>query len=170
MDRGNIEPSEAERETLKDKAALFGELQDRVHSVIQEDAARDDKLETVCRLLKDRVPYYDWVGFYLADQAGGHLDLGPFAGKPTDHVKIPFGRGVCGRAAAQRKSLIVQDVSRENNYLSCGVDVRSEIVVPMLKDGDLIGEIDIDSRSLSPFSREDRVFLEAVCERVSGLF
>lgn len=131
---------------------------------------RDEKLRKVCELLARNVDYYDWVGFYLVDEAkGNELVLGPFVGEPTEHVRIPFGRGVCGRAAVELKTIIVQDVTRETNYLACSPLVKSEIVVPIFKQGKFVGELDIDSHELAPFTDEDRKFLEKVASLVAGI-
>lgn len=118
----------------------------------------------------DNVSHYDWVGFYLVDKTReNELVLGPFEGEPTEHVRIPFGRGVCGQVVELGKTFIVQDVSKETSYLSCSPKVKSEIVVPIFKNGEIVGELDVDSHALSPFTGEDRVFLEKICEIVSKL-
>ena len=100
-------------------------------------------------MLKGKVEHYDWVGFYLVDETAAHqLVLGPFVGDLTDHVEIAFGQGVCGQAAEIGQTFVVQDVMAETNYLSCSDSVKSEIVVPIFKDGHLVGELDIDSHTL----------------------
>jgi GAF domain-containing protein len=131
---------------------------------------RDEKLRAVCRLLKEDVSYYNWVGFYVVDKKRpNQLVLGPFEGGPTEHVTIPFGRGICGQAAKLRRTFVVQDTSKETNYLSCSARVKSEIVVPIFRNGEVVGELDIDSHSLSPFTKEDEEFLKKVGEMVSEL-
>jgi GAF domain-containing protein len=128
------------------------------------------KLQRICDLLRSRVKHYDWVGFYLVDSEEERmLILGPYSGEPTQHLKIPFGNGICGQAADTGRLFLIQDVSREENYLSCSTEVRSEIVLPIYRDGDIIGELDIDSHSLSPFKEEDNIFLEKVCLMVHQL-
>lgn len=131
---------------------------------------REAALQEVCRLLAAGVPHYNWVGFYVVDASGQALDLGPFVGAPTEHVKIPFGRGICGQAAATGETFIVQDVSKETNYLSCSLDVKSEVVLPIFAGGKIAAELDIDSHELSPFSHEDRRFLEELCTLLGPLF
>ncbi len=139
--------------------------------VIESGSSRDEKLQSLCQLLTDKIPHYDWVGFYLVDaQNERELILGPYVGDPTDHVKIPFGRGICGQAAESGETFVVQDVSKEDNYLSCSVNVNSEIVLPIFKDGQVIGELDIDSHQISPFRDNDRIYLEKMCERIADLF
>jgi len=142
--------------------ALAGEAEQIVAARRGEEALR-----AICELLKQRVAHYDWVGFYLAAPATRTLTLGPFAGAPTEHGTIPFGRGVCGQAAERGETLCVQDVSKEENYLSCSLAVRSEIVVPILRDGELVAELDIDSHALAPFTDEDRAFLDRIAALVS---
>ncbi|MCD4796752.1 MAG: GAF domain-containing protein, partial [Candidatus Cloacimonetes bacterium] len=127
-------------------------------------------LQLICEYLRDNVNYYDWVGFYFSNKKKNILTLGPFAGKSTEHVQIPVGKGICSQVAQKKETMIVQDIKKEENYLSCSIDVRSEIVVPILKDGNFIGELDIDSHSKSPFTTDDREFLERVCEMISILF
>lgn len=149
---------------------MFEQLLEEVRKVVDSSLGREEKLKRVCELLHDRVPYYDWVGFYLVDERkGNELVLGPFVGEPTEHVRIPFGRGVCGRAAVELKTIVVQDVSKEANYLACSPLVKSEIVVPIFKGGEFVGELDIDSHELAPFTEDDRLFLERVAELVSRI-
>jgi L-methionine (R)-S-oxide reductase len=109
----------------------------------------DDLLLDICRILADGVSHYDWVGFYLTVPGTGtrSLRLGPFVGEATDHTEIPFGRGICGQAAERQAIFTVQDVEKEDNYLSCSMHVKSEIVVPIMAKAEVVGEIDIDSHS-----------------------
>ncbi|MCW3994262.1 MAG: GAF domain-containing protein [Candidatus Bathyarchaeota archaeon] len=145
-------------------------LIEKIRKIVDSKPDKDGKLKAICKLLRDNISHYDWVGFYLTDKARkNELILGPFEGEPTEHVGIPFGRGICGQAAELRKTFIVQDVSKELNYLSCSPKVKSEIVIPIFKNGEIVGELDIDSHTLSPFTDEDREFLEKVCEMVSKL-
>ena len=141
----------------------------RVRQIVERATDTNDKLLDICKLLKDNIPHYDWVGFYLV-KTKGKLSLGPFVGEPTEHVEIPFGKGVCGQAAETKMTLIVDDVTKEEKYLSCSPGVRSEIVIPILKNGEVIGELDIDSHAFATFTEEHRKLLEYVCESVSMLF
>ena len=152
-----------------DNKPVFDNLLAEIESLVSSGLPRDDILLRVCRLLKSGVDCYDWVGFYLVE-ADRELVLGPFAGEPTEHVRIAFGSGICGQAARRKETFLVQDVSCETNYLSCSPNVKAEIVVPILKGGKIAGELDIDSHRLSPFSDLDRDFLERVCRRLAGLF
>lgn len=126
-------------------------------------------LYRVCRLLRERIPHYDWVGYYFAVPDEKLLVLGPFAGAPTEHIRIPFGRGVCGSAAERREAVEVPDVRSEGNYLACSIRTRAELVVPVFLDGVLVGEIDIDSHRHDPFGPRDRALLDEVAARTAAL-
>jgi len=125
---------------------------------------------SISRLLKSEVPHYDWVGFYLLDPQNNQLVLGPYTGATTDHTHIPVGKGICGQVAASKQTMVVQDVTKQDNYLACSMDVQSEIVVPILKNGQFVAEIDIDSHANAPFTSEDELFLSAIAEKISDLF
>lgn len=125
-------------------------------------AGQKDAFTLICQYLYDHVPYYNWVGFYLAE--GTTLKLGPYVGEPTVHTTISFGQGICGQAARLKHNFVVQDVAKEANYLSCSPEVKSEIVVPMIKKGKVLGELDIDSHYISPFDKADEEFLEWIVE------
>ncbi len=127
-------------------------------------------LKESSELLKRTIFHYDWVGFYILDNQASNLILGPYTGKPTVHICIPVGKGVCGQVAQSKTLKVVQDVSKEGNYIACSVDVQSEIVVPIIKNGEFVAEIDIDSHSPSPFTLDDQEFLSAVCKILSELF
>ncbi len=158
------------RQKVEEKQELFYALLEEIYELIREQGERDEKLQHICQLLKDRVSHYDWVGFYLVDEAKKDLlVLGPFVGEPTEHKKITFGQGICGQAAVLKKPFVVQDVRKETNYLSCSMKVLSEIVIPIFKGGNIAGELDIDSHVLSPFSDKDTVFLESICGAVSRI-
>jgi L-methionine (R)-S-oxide reductase len=126
--------------------------------------------EFTVHLIATRLPYYNWVGFYMLDPNDANvLVLGPFHGAPTDHVRIPVTEGICGAAVAQGKTVIVEDVSADPRYLSCSIETKSEIIVPIRVRKEIVGEIDIDSHDLSAFGPDDRTFLEE-CARLIGGF
>ena len=120
------------------------------------------------QILKDVVDFlyknfdkYNWVGIYIVH--GDTLVLGPWQGKQaTEHIHIPIGSGVCGSAAKSGKTDLVSDVNKDERYLSCFVSTRSEIVVPIKKKGEVIGEIDIDSNVPNAFNNKDVIFLEKI--------
>jgi L-methionine (R)-S-oxide reductase len=130
----------------------------KIETAIERDPAR--AMEETVRLLAAAMPAYTWVGIYLLD--GDELVLGPFVGKPSPHTRIPLGRGICGAAATEKATIVVDDVAADPRYLACSVDTQSEIVVPILTKGEVLGEIDIDSDRSAAFGDADRVLLEKV--------
>ncbi len=130
-------------------------------------ATEQERLRAVCELLQTSVGYYDWVGFYFSNDTTRTLHLKAFAGEPTDHETIPFGKGICGQVAVSNANFVVPDVKAQNNYIACSMHVKAEIVVPLFKNGKNIGQIDIDSHTEDPFSAEDERFLEWVNEEVA---
>lgn len=146
------------------------ELLKEIESYIASGKTQGEILLNTCKLLKNNIYHYDWVGFYVLDGQGTKLLLESYYGKPTEHMIIPIGKGVCGQVAENKKLKIVQDVSQEENYIACSLDVQSEIVVPILKDGKFVAEIDIDSHSPAPFTIGDEEFLTSVCQKLSILF
>jgi GAF domain-containing protein len=148
----------------------YNKLLHEIEAFVTSGLLRSEILLNTCKLLKDKVYHYDWVGFYILDEKESTLNLGSYVGKPTEHTMIPVGRGVCGQVAENKKLKIVQDVNEEGNYIACSLDVQSEIVVPILKGGNFVAEIDIDSHSPSPFNTDDEMFLTSVCQKLSVLF
>ena len=110
-------------------------------------------------ILAGEVPRYNWVGIYLLEH--NELVLGPFVGKPSPHTRIPLGRGICGAAATEQVTIIVDDVNDDPRYLACSLETRSEIVVPVMRGDRVLGEIDIDSDRPAAFGDDDRRLLEA---------
>ena len=127
------------------------------------------KLQQICDLLESEVSYYDWVGFYFKNGDKEELKLAQFTGEETEHTIIPFGKGICGQVAVSNKNFVVQDVSKQENYISCGWKVKSEIVIPIFVNGENIGQIDIDSHTANIFSSKDEELLEFLCEKVAVL-
>lgn len=132
--------------------------------------SRDEKLLKVCELLEQNIAHYTWVGFYFANQETKTLHLGPYVGAPTAHTVIPFGKGICGQVAVSNENFVVPDVAAQDNYIACSFTVKSEIVVPLFVNGENIGQIDIDSNLLDPFTEADERFLEAVNLEIAKLF
>lgn len=140
------------------RAALV-QLQD----VIAAARSGEGAATAVVNYLGDHFPHYSWVGIYWVE--GRDLVLGPWKGpQATEHTRIPIGSGVCGAAAASGKTEVVPDVSQDSRYLACFPSTRSEIVVPITRDGTVLGEIDIDSDQLNVFSQDDVRFLESVAD------
>lgn len=146
------------------------ELKKRLSSILESPSTNiNDKLEKICHLLDQEIPYYNWTGFYFKNGDKEELILGPYVGAPTDHTVIPFGKGICGQVAVSNETFVVSDVNKESNYLSCSIDTKAEIVVPIIKNGENIGQIDIDSHSLDPFTDEDRELLEWLCNEIGKI-
>ncbi len=124
-------------------------------------------LQEVCNLLENEVEHYHWVGFYFMNNAKQVLEIGPYAGEKTEHNEIAFGTGICGQVAKSGKTFVVPDVSLEENYLSCSVQTKAEIVEPIYKNEMLIGQLDIDSHHANPFTKDDEEFLKAICALVA---
>jgi GAF domain-containing protein len=127
-------------------------------------------LKQICVLLETNIAHYNWVGFYFANHEKQTLHLGPYVGAPTDHTVIPFGKGICGQVAVSNANFVVPDVAAQDNYIACSFTVKSEIVVPLFANGENIGQIDIDSNTLDPFTVEDERFLEFVNAQLAVLF
>ena len=128
-----------------------------------------DTLQGNCDYLENQISYYDWVGFYFRNGEKEELKLAEFTGEPTEHTIIPFGKGICGQVAVSNENFVVQDVSEQDNYISCGWKVKSEIVIPIFVNDQNIGQIDIDSHAVSPFTPEDEQLLEYVCDKVATI-
>jgi L-methionine (R)-S-oxide reductase len=124
----------------------------------------------IVEIIPQRLPYYNWTGFYMLDPDDAEmLVLEVFRGAPTEHVRIPVNQGICGAAVAQNDTVIVDDVHSDPRYLSCSLETKSEIVVPIRARGAVVGEIDIDSHDLAAFSSRDKEFLEE-CAVIVGRF
>jgi GAF domain-containing protein len=150
---------------------IFSELQPLVIEITTvENTSRDEKLLQICSLLEANIEHYNWVGFYFANHETQTLHLGPYVGAPTDHTVIPFGKGICGQVAVSNSNFVVPDVAAQDNYIACSFTVKSEIVIPLFVNGVNIGQIDIDSNTLDPFTAEDERFLEFVNEQIAKLF
>lgn len=145
----------------------INKLKDSIIAITESDKLVSEKLQSICNYLKQEINYYDWVGFYFKNGNKEELKLAQFAGEPTDHVIIPFGKGICGQVAVSNENFIVPDVASQDNYISCGFKVKSEIVIPIFVEGENIGQIDIDSHEIDPFTKDDELLLEFVCEKVS---
>lgn len=117
-------------------------------------------LSEVVYELKTAFPKYDWVGIYLLQD--DVLVLETFLGKPTEHTKIPLNKGLCGLAASQNATQMLEDVAKDDRYIACDLHVKSEIVIPMVHEGRVIGVLDIDSHTRSAFQPIDKQFLEEV--------
>jgi len=136
-----------------------------IRSAVAAAPNPDSAMQQAVRLLKDGVPHYTWVGIYVLD--GDELVLGPFLGKPSPHTRIPLGQGICGAAATEKATIVVDDVNADPRYLACSIETKSEIVVPIMEGTEVLGEIDIDSDRQAAFGAEDKRLLEAVAAQLA---
>ena len=141
---------------------MFDDLRPLINSITDSNNTTESKLQKICELLKSEIPHYDWVGFYFKNGDKKELKLGPYAGEPTDHTIIPFGKGICGQVAESNKNFVVPDVQAQDNYIACSITVKAEIVVPLFVNEENIGQIDIDSNTPNPFTKADETFLEFI--------
>lgn len=141
-----------------------------IETLSVSEHSKEEKLKNLCFLLQNNISYYNWVGFYFANHDTKTLHLGPYVGAETDHTVIPFGKGICGQVAVSNNNFVVPDVSAQDNYIACSFTVKSEIVVPLFVNGKNIGQIDIDSHVLNPFTEADEKFLEFVNQEVAKLY
>lgn len=149
----------------------FEDLKPKVLEITTNTSnSREEQLLNICQLLEQNIAYYTWVGFYFANHQTQTLHLGPYVGAPTDHTVIPFGKGICGQVAVSNQNFVVPDVAAQDNYIACSFTVKSEIVVPIFVNGQNIGQIDIDSNLLDPFTKADEDFLEFVTAQIAKLY
>ncbi len=155
----------ADAPTISDKAAAYAELKLRVASVIAGETSRTARYATVASMLAQTFgPRFFWTGFYEVDLAkGDELVVGPYQGT-LGCLRIPFGRGVCGAAAATGETQLVPDVHAFDGHIACDARSNSEIVVPVRdRDGKLAAVLDVDSTEVDAFDETDRDGLEAIC-------
>jgi len=148
----------------------FESLKSELIKIVQNsETSVKERLTEICELLQTSLDYYDWVGFYFANHEEKTLHLETFAGEPTDHTVIPFGKGICGQVAESNDNFVVPDVKAQDNYIACSINVKAEIVIPLFKEGKNIGQIDIDSNTINPFTKEDEDFLVWLNEEVAKI-
>ncbi len=145
------------------------ELKKRLSTILESPQDTNVKLLKICQVLDKEIEYYNWTGFYFKNGDKDELVLGPYVGAVTDHVIIPFGKGICGQVAVSGETFVVPDVNAQDNYLSCSIDTKAEIVVPIFKNGENIGQIDIDSHKIDPFTKEDEEMLNWLCDEVAKI-
>ncbi|WP_281541327.1 GAF domain-containing protein [Maribacter aestuarii] len=148
---------------------MFDTLRPKVLAIINSEADTTERLQRICDLLRENIGHYDWVGFYFKNGDKPELKLGPYAGEPTDHTIIPFGKGICGQVAKSNQNFVVPDVKAQDNYIACSFTVKAEIVVPLFVNGENVGQIDIDSNTADPFTEADERFLEFVNAEVAKI-
>ena len=144
-------------------------LKTKVDLIFNSSTVKEEILQQICDVLESEITYYDWVGFYFKNGDKNELKLAQYTGEETEHTIIPFGKGICGQVAISNENFVVQDVSEQDNYISCGWKVKSEIVIPIFVNDENIGQIDIDSHTVNPFTKEDEELLEYICKKVATI-
>ncbi len=144
-----------------DKSGFYSELTSQLEGLLAGESDPVANAANTSALLFQMMPDLNWAGFYI--MRDGELVLGPFQGKPAC-VRIPVGRGVCGAAVARRQSMLVDDVHAFPGHIACDAASRSELVVPLIRDGEVIGVIDLDSPSPSRFDSADQAGIERIAE------
>lgn len=146
------------------------ELKQKLSEALSIEGTVNDKLQRVCNVLDQNLEHFNWTGFYFKDGDKDELVLGPFTGAPTEHIRIPFGVGICGQVAVSGKPFKVADVYAQDNYLACSIDTKAELVVPIFKNGQNIGQIDIDSHRKNSFTDEDTELLEWLANKIAEIY
>ena len=146
----------------------FVEIRDRIKALNEQSVDQLEVFSEAIGLLKESFAGYDWVGIYLLE--GDMLTLAGYLGKPTKHERIPVDKGICGAAVREKNTIMVDDVRKNEDYLACSIATCSEIVVPIMRDGEVLGEIDIDSDTPAAFDESDRRGLELVAEELARAF
>ena len=141
------------------KSVFYQQLCEQLHELLKDERNLVANAANTSALLFQSLPDVNWVGFYFVE--GNELTLGPFQGKPAC-TRIRIGQGVCGTAAQKRETVIVEDVNKFAGHIACDMVSNSEIVVPLLTWGKLIGVLDVDSASLNRFDEDDKEGLESV--------
>ena len=147
------------------KAELYRELAAAAAALVAGEPDKVANMANLAALIWQYVPQLNWAGFYRV--VDGELVLGPFQGKPAC-LRIPFGQGVCGTAAASGATQLVADVHAFPGHIACDGDSRSELVVPVLRDGAVVAVIDLDSPELARFDAEDARGIEALAVAVAA--
>lgn len=149
------------------------ELASELERLAEAAPSAEHLMTSIVRRLAERLPKYNWVGFYMLEPGSPGepktLALGPFVGAPTPHTRIPLNQGICGAAASSGRTVVVDDVHSDPRYLACSLETKSEIVAPIFVRGEVVGELDIDSHLPAAFGPDDRQLVEH-CARLVGRF
>ncbi len=149
------------------------QLARELSTLAEKAASVEDLMSIIVGRLRERLRYYDWVGFYMIEKSGEGeepvLVLGPYVGAVTQHKRIPLNQGICGAAASSGQTVVVDDVNADPRYLACSIETKSEIVAPIRVKGEVVGELDIDSHTPAAFRADDRQLVEH-CARLVGLY
>lgn len=149
-------------------ATTYDDILRSLQTAIEQAPSHTAAMLQAVTVLRDQMPDYSWVGIYLLE--GEELVLGPFLGKPSPHTRIPLTQGICGAAASHKKTIVVDDVDADPRYLACSLETRSEIVVPILRGSQVLGELDVDSDKRAAFGAADRELLESIASILARKF
>jgi len=145
-----------------DKTSFYRELAEQAASLFHDEPDAIANAANLSALLFEQMPGLNWAGFYFL-KSPDELVVGPFQGKPAC-VRIKVGKGVCGSAVARKQSILVEDVDAFPGHIACDSASRSELVVPLIKDGAVLGVIDLDSPNLARFDAADQAGIEAIAK------
>jgi L-methionine (R)-S-oxide reductase len=150
-------------------AARIEEVRNELTDVAERSRSAAELMQSVVKLLHDRMLKYNWVGFYLLEPGAEPpvLVLGAFEGAMTPHTRIPLNQGICGAAASSGQTVVVDDVNKDPRYLACSLETKSEIVVPVFAHGKIVGELDIDSHFPAAFTPEHQALVQ-YCAQLVG--
>jgi L-methionine (R)-S-oxide reductase len=150
-------------------AARIEEVRDEVSKLAKTTRSAPELMQSMARLLHDRMLKYNWVGFYMLEPGADPpvLVLGAFEGAMTPHSRIPLNQGICGAAASSGQTVVVDDVNKDPRYLACSLETKSEIVVPVFVHGKVVGELDIDSHFPAAFTSEHQALVQH-CAKLVG--
>jgi L-methionine (R)-S-oxide reductase len=150
-------------------ASRVEEVRNEVTELAAAAPTAHDLMQSMAKLLHDRMLKYNWVGFYMLEPGAQPpmLALGAFEGAMTPHTRIPLNQGICGAAASSGHMIVIDDVSKDPRYLACSLETKSEIVVPVFAHGKVIGELDIDSHFPAAFALEDQDLVQ-LCAALVG--
>jgi L-methionine (R)-S-oxide reductase len=149
-------------------AARIEEVRDEVSKLAKTTRSAPELMQSMARLLHDRMLKYNWVGFYMLEPGADPpvLVLGAYEGAMTPHTRIPLNQGICGAAASSGQTVVVDDVNKDPRYLACSLETKSEIVVPVFVHGKVVGELDIDSHFPAAFTSEHQALVQHCAQLV----
>ncbi|MEE9443090.1 MAG: GAF domain-containing protein [candidate division Zixibacteria bacterium] len=138
-----------------------------IRKIAENTGEKSDFLMKAAQTIQNNYPQYNWIGFYFLKEE--KLHVGPYVGKPTPHTIIDLNSGVCGAAVSQQETIVVDDVNADPRYLACSLETKSEIVIPIRCNGEIIGELDIDSNKKAAFTEDDKMILEEAAELIGDI-
>jgi L-methionine (R)-S-oxide reductase len=150
-------------------ASRIDEVRAEIDELARTARSAPDLMQSMVKLLHDRMLKYNWVGFYMLEPGAEPpvLVLGAYEGAMTPHTRIPLNQGICGAAASSGQTVVVDDVNKDSRYLACSLETKSEIVVPVFVRGKVVGELDIDSHFPAAFTFEHQVLIQH-CAKLVG--